>query len=150
MPRYRKSADKDVVIIPGVGRVAPGQILDGLEYQRFADLGLLEEIKGAAPPQPVTSLPKEVKVQKGVTVSVPDPVPVIAPDIQEISPPKSSGVEIPDTSEIEDPDLRRGWKTDEEKDVGEPDEVPEETDDSEEAKLKKRAEVRRKGSRKKK
>ncbi len=46
MTKYRKAADKDLVIIPGVGRVAPGQILEGEQYARFVKLGLLEEVAG--------------------------------------------------------------------------------------------------------
>ena len=50
--KYRKSPDKDLVIIPGAGRVAPGQILEGPQYARFVKLGLLEEIEEAKPSGP--------------------------------------------------------------------------------------------------
>jgi hypothetical protein len=55
MTKYRKSPDKDLVIIPGVGRVAPGQILEGPQYARFAGLGLLEEILEEKPTGPTAA-----------------------------------------------------------------------------------------------
>lgn len=58
--KYRKAADKDLVIIPGVGRVAPGQLLEGEEYARFVKLGLLEEV----PLDPVEKKKVEAEAKK--------------------------------------------------------------------------------------
>lgn len=42
MGRYRKRSDRPVVVIPGVGVVREGQVLDG-DYDRFVP-GLLEDV----------------------------------------------------------------------------------------------------------
>ena len=136
-PRFRKKADKDLVVIPGVGRVAPGQVLVGMEYKRFAVLGLLEEIPDVA---------QIMKPKVSPTPQVKEPSP--APKVVE-SPKVTKGVELPDTSDIEDPELNKGWSDeDADEDADENSEESDETDAEQEAKLKKRAEVRRKGAKK--
>jgi len=66
MTKYRKSPDKDLVIIPGVGRVAPGQILEGPQYARFVGIGLLEEILEEKPTGPTAAQKAAAKVAKAL------------------------------------------------------------------------------------
>jgi len=42
--RFRKASDKDYVMIPEVGRVVAGQVLEGPQWKRYVKIGLLEEI----------------------------------------------------------------------------------------------------------
>jgi hypothetical protein len=53
--RFQKRPDRDLVFIPDVGRVSPGQILEGPEYKRFCPdlLVQIEDEPVEAPSSPV-------------------------------------------------------------------------------------------------
>jgi hypothetical protein len=62
MPRFRKRADLHYVVLPEVGRVVPGQILEGGEFARFCP-HLLERILEAPAPSP--PMPKNGAIAGG-------------------------------------------------------------------------------------
>lgn len=65
-PRFHKRPDLDYVVIPEVGRVVPGQILEGGEFSRYCP-SLLERLPDGAIP---TSAPVNRPIEdKRVTVT---------------------------------------------------------------------------------
>lgn len=137
--RYRKKRDRDIVVVPGVGRVAPGQVLEGIEYERFAKLGLLERIDDAPPsvkPQAVEEPVSEPEVPEVEE-------PIEAPAVSEKAP-TGSGVDLPDARDFEDAEIQGGQKASSEEASWEVESPTDETDAVNQAKMEKRAAARRK------
>ncbi len=79
MGKYRKRADKPVIVIPGVGAVADDRVLEG-DYDRFVP-GLLEVApEGAAVSAPAPAPKKAASV----------PAPALVPD------PETESEDVPD------------------------------------------------------
>ena len=141
MHRYRKAPDRDIVIIPEFGRVPPGVILEGPQFERFAAAGLLERIE--APPAPPPA-PEPVKGKrerpKAFAEAAPPPPP--APEPEAIPEPEPAPEpEIPvmveaETEPAETPVI------DHEPEAVDPEPLP---DDAIQAKMARRAAIRQKG-----
>lgn len=75
MGTYKKHPDQSVVIIPGLGRVRPGQTLSG-DLDRYVDAGLLVKAADsdeAAPERPAPPKPEPKAEPKAESVSEPEP-----------------------------------------------------------------------------
>lgn len=64
-PRFRKAAWRDLVILPDVGRVLPGQVLEGPEFELFVRFGLLERIE-ESPKERVNPSPEPISSETPV------------------------------------------------------------------------------------
>lgn len=146
IPRFRKKSDKDMVVLPGIGRIAPGQILEGPEYKRFVDLGLLEPVDAeeAAASTAEADEKEVVAVDASIDIEAeikPKPKPKPSKEQGERA---EFAVDLPSTEGFEDPDLESKAS-----EVERPEVKEEATEAAQEAKMKKRAAARRRGSKKK-
>jgi hypothetical protein len=75
MRRFQKKPELTLAVIPGVGRVAAGQVLEGDQYARFVP-SLLVEIPALPTAPPAPTAPPEVKAPPVLVPPPPEPSPV--------------------------------------------------------------------------
>lgn len=140
MHRYRKAPDRDIVIIPEFGRVPPGVILEGPQFERFATAGLLERIEAPPPPSPVSEPVKGKRERPKAFAEAPPPPPPPEPEpVPE--PAVNPEPEIPEVVEAET-EPEDAPTIDPEPSISDPEPLP---DDAIQAKMARRAAIRQKG-----
>jgi hypothetical protein len=134
--RFRKRADKDLVFLPGVGRVAPGQILEGPEFKQFCP-ELLERIEDPGDNGAAKAPESPVKAAEEIKEPEPPREPEVAPE----PPPAPVGPSVVESPEdFEEPEPVGA--VEEQSDLSESAES--ETAGQTSAKMKRRAAARRK------